>query len=328
MGDVLAVIEHREGTFRGISREVVSAATQIARASGGQVHAIAAGSKGLAAAAVGLRLTGVARLRVAEHDALAKYDGESYAKTVAAEARTKGYDAVLFAATAEGRDLAPRVAALLDVPLASDVTGVNVDGGKVTVTRPVFAGKLIARLELQARPALLSIRPNIFQPVESDRTAEVEGFTPELDGPPRARVLDFRAAEGGALDVSEATIVVSGGRGLKGPENWHVLEDLRDAIGSGAALGASRAVVDAGWRPHGEQVGQTGKTVSPKLYFAVGISGAVQHLAGMRTAQTIVAVNKDPDAPIFRVADYGIVGDVLEVVPRLASEIRALKARG
>ena len=328
MGDVLAFIEHREGAFRGISREVVSAASQIAGALGGQVHALAAGPTGLSAAAKALGLTGAARLRVAEHDALSRYDGESYAKTVAAEVRASGYEAVLFAATAEGRDLAPRVAALLDVPLASDVTGVSIEGGKVSVTRPVYAGKLIGRLELDARPALLSVRPNVFQPVDSDGNLEVESFTPEVEEPPRTRVVDFKAAEGGAIDVSEATIVVSGGRGMKGPENWHVLEDLRDAIGGGAALGASRAVVDAGWRPHGEQVGQTGKTVSPKLYFAVGISGAIQHLAGMRTAQTIVAVNKDPDAPIFRVADYGIVGDVLEVVPRLASEIRALKARG
>jgi electron transfer flavoprotein alpha subunit len=326
MGGVLAFIEHREGTIRGISREVISAASVLGRGLGGEVHAIAVGPPGLATAVDPALLRGAARARFAEHDGLSRYEGESYAKAVAAEARAGGYDAVLFAATAEGRDLAPRVAALLDVPLATDVTGLSVEGGTVTVTRPVYAGKLLARLEFSARPALISIRPNIFAPGESSVAVEIESFTPELPASTRTRVIDFRAAEGGALDVSEATIVVSGGRGMKGPENWHLLEELRDAIGSGAALGASRAVVDAGWRPHGEQVGQTGKTVSPKLYFAVGISGAIQHLAGMRTSQTIVAVNKDPDAPIFRVADYGIVGDVLEVVPRLSSEIRALKA--
>jgi electron transfer flavoprotein alpha subunit len=328
MGDVLAFIEHRDGAFRGSSREVVSAAARIAGVGGGKVHALAAGPVGISAAAHGLAPHGASRVLVAEHEALARYDGESYAGVVASQVRARGYDAVLFAATSEGRDLAPRVAALLDVPLASDVTGIAAEGGKVALTRPVYAGKLIARLEVSAHPLVLSIRPNVFKPAASDVVPEVESFTPELAGPARTRTIEFRAAEGGALDVSEATIVVSGGRGMKGPENWHLLEELRDAIGSGAALGASRAVVDAGWRPHGEQVGQTGKTVSPKLYFAVGISGAIQHLAGMRTAQTIVAVNKDPDAPIFRVADYGIVGDVLEVVPRLASEIRALKAGG
>jgi electron transfer flavoprotein alpha subunit len=328
MGDVLAYIEHRDGSFRSAAREAVAAAASIARGSGA-VHALALGPVGLSDATEPVRSAGASRIRLAEHADLARYDGGSFAEIVTAEVRAGAYDAVVFAATAEGRDLAPRVAALLDVPLASDVTELSVDDGKLVLTRPVFAGKLFARVVLQAKPALLSIRPNVFQAVADAREAEVQAFTPQLGaGSPRTRVLEFKAAEGGALDVSEATIVVSGGRGMKGPENWHILEDLRDAIGDGAALGASRAVVDAGWRPHGEQVGQTGKTVSPKLYFAVGISGAIQHLAGMRTAQTIVAVNKDPDAPIFRVADYGIVGDVLEIVPRLAREIRSLRAGG
>jgi electron transfer flavoprotein alpha subunit len=328
MGDVLAFIEHRDGTFRGVAREVVSAAAGVAQGLGGRVHALAVGAPGLSARAGDVQGYGAAGIRIAEHETLSKYEGEVYANVVAEAVRDSGYEAVLFAATAEGRDLAPRVAALLDVPLVTDVTGVRVEGGKVSVSRPVYAGTLIARVELDARPALLSIRPNVFQPAQHESGAQVDAFTPDIRVTPRARLVDFKAAEGGALDVSEATIVVSGGRGMKGPENWHVLEDLRDAIGSEAALGASRAVVDAGWRPHGEQVGQTGKTVSPKLYIAVGISGAIQHLAGMRTAGTIVAVNKDPDAPIFRVADYGIVGDVLDVVPRLAQEIRSLKAGG
>jgi electron transfer flavoprotein alpha subunit len=327
MGGVLAFVEQRDGAFRGGSREVISAAAQIAAGLGGEVHALAVGGPGLSSAASSFQGYGASRIRVAEHDSLAHYQGETVAKVVAQAVQDGGYDAVLFSASSEGRDLAPRVAALLDVPLATDVTAARVDGGKLSVTRPVFSGKLFARVEPTARPALLSIRPNVFQPTERGGTAAVETFSPEV-APARVRVVDFKAAEGGALDVSEATIIVSGGRGMKGPENWHVLEDLRDAIGTGAALGASRAVVDAGWRPHGEQVGQTGKTVSPKLYFAVGISGAIQHLAGMRTAQTIVAVNKDPDAPIFRIADYGIVGDVMEVVPRLAREIRSLKAGG
>jgi electron transfer flavoprotein alpha subunit len=328
MGDVLAFIEHRQGDFRGIAREALTAAAEIAGGLGGELHGFAAGGAGLSSGASGLQGHGAARIRVAEHASLARYEGEVYARLVADAVREGDYQAVVFAATAEGRDLAPRVAALLDVPLAADVTGLRVEGGSLSVTRPVYAGKLFARLELPARPAVLSIRPNVFQPIERPGETEIEAVTPEIHGESRARVVEFKAAEGGSVDVSEASVVVSGGRGMKGPENWHLLEDLRDAIGNGAALGASRAVVDAGWRPHGEQVGQTGKTVSPKLYFAVGISGAIQHLAGMRTAQTIVAVNKDPDAPIFRVADYGIVGDVFEVVPRLAEEIRTLKAAG
>ena len=212
------------------------------------------------------------------------------------------------------------------MPLLSDCTEVEVADGGVAVTRPVFAGKALARVRALAAPALLSIRPNVFPAREAHREAtpgELGATT--APAPAGYRVIGFEASQGAALDVSEATIVVSGGRGMKGPENWHLLADLRDAIGETAALGASRAVVDAGWRPHAEQVGQTGKTVTPKLYFAIAISGAIQHLAGMRTSGVIVAVNRDADAPIFGVADYGIVGDAFEVVPKLAGAIRELR---
>jgi electron transfer flavoprotein alpha subunit len=242
---------------------------------------------------------------------------------VAQVIREGGFSAAVFPATAQGKDLAPRVAALLDVPLAADVTDLDASGGAVTAVRPVYAGKAFARVAFAASPAMVSIRPNAFQPVERAAAGAVEAFTPQVSSA-GSRVVGFSASGGGQMDVAEASVVVSGGRGMKDPENWALLEELRDALGSAAALGASRAVVDAGWRPHGEQVGQTGKTVAPKLYFAVGISGAIQHLAGMRTAGTIVAVNKDPDAPIFQVADYGIVGDLFDVVPRLTEEIRRI----
>jgi electron transfer flavoprotein alpha subunit len=230
---------------------------------------------------------------------------------------------VLFAASAMGKDLAPRVAARLDLPLATDATALEVEDGELVITRPLYAGRVFARLVLHAEPRLVSVRSNIFRP-EARAGA---GTVTELAVPAgdwRVKVREVTAAGGGTMDVGEAPIVVSGGRGMKDPANWKILEDLRDALGAKAALGASRAVVDAGWRPHGEQVGQTGKTVSPKLYFAIGISGAMQHLAGMRGSGTIVAVNKDADAPIFKVADYGIVGDAHEVVPALTEAIRNL----
>jgi electron transfer flavoprotein alpha subunit len=322
MAHVLAVLEQKDGALRGVSREVVAAAAALAAGMGGEAHALALGGPGLAGAAGDLGAVGAARVRVGEHDALARYVPESYAPAVAAAVREGGYAAVLFPATAQGKDLAPRVAALLDVPLVTDVTGLEVDGGKPVAIRPVYAGKAFARVRSSATPFLASIRPNVFAPKDAGAAGAVETFAPAI-GEARTRFREFKAA-GGSVDVGEATIVVSGGRGMRDPAQWNLLEDLRDAIGADCALGASRAVVDAGWRPHGEQVGQTGKTVAPKLYFAIGISGAIQHLAGMRTSGTIVAVNKDPDAPIFKVADYGIVGDLFEVVPRLAKELRAL----
>ncbi len=328
MGDVLAFAEQRDGVVRGVTHEVVSAGAGLAQSLGGECHALAVGGDGLAEAVSGLGGAGAARVKVAAHGSLAGYAAEAYARIVADTARDGGYAAVLFPATAVGKDLAPRVAALLDVPLASDATEVSADGGAVVVKRPVYAGKAFARLRMEASPAVVSLRPNVFPVEERGAAGAVETVAVDVDPSSwGARVVEFRSAAAGSLDVSEASVVVAGGRGMKDPEHWTLLEALRDALGADvAALGASRAVVDAGWRPHGEQVGQTGKTVSPKLYVAVGISGAIQHLAGMRTSGTIVAVNKDPDAPIFGVADYGIVGDLFEVVPRLTDEVRALKS--
>lgn len=330
MANVLAFAEQRDGTILGVARETVSAAAAVAEGLGGEAHALLLGGGGVAGAAGELGAVGAARVDVGEADGLADYNPEGYAPVVAGRIRAGDYAAVLFPATSLGKDLAPRVAALLDVPLASDVTELNVDGGSLSIVRPIYAGKAFATLSLDATPALVTIRPNVFQPRERAGAGTVETFTPDVDPPSwKVRVVERKGSGEGALDVAEASMVVSGGRGMKGPDNWHLLEGLRDAIGaSDTALGASRAVVDAGWRPHAEQVGQTGKTVAPKLYVAIGISGAIQHLAGMRTSGTIVAINKDPDAPIFNVADYGIVGDLFEVVPRLTEEVESLKARG
>jgi electron transfer flavoprotein alpha subunit len=327
MANVLAFAEQRDGQLGSAAREAVSVAARLAEGSGGVAHALVLGGRGASAAASGLGAYGAATITVGEHDALSDYNPETWVGLVVDQVRSGDYAAVVFAATTLGKDLAPRVAALLDVPLASDVTGVEMSDGTVSVTRPVFSGKAFANLEIDASPALVSIRPNVFQAAERAAAGEVSTFTPEVDvASLRVRVVERKGASEGTVDVAEASVIVSGGRGMKDPEHWGLLEGLRDALGSDAALGASRAVVDAGWRPHGEQVGQTGKTVAPKLYIAVGISGAVQHLAGMRTAKTIVAINRDADAPIFGVADYGIVGDLFEVVPRLTEEIGALKS--
>ncbi|MDE2806676.1 MAG: electron transfer flavoprotein subunit alpha/FixB family protein [Gemmatimonadota bacterium] len=320
MADVLAVAESKHGVLAGVSREAVAVARRIADELGCQVEAAVTG-----ASADELALYGAERIVRLVGDDLRPGQVDAWAAALASRIRAGGYAAVVIAATAAGKDLAPRVAAKLGTSLLTDVTDVTVDAGGILVTRPVFAGKALAQVRAMAVPALLSVRPNVFSAAESPRDATRETAVADTSDRSRGyRVVGFEASSGASIDVSEATIVVSGGRGLKGPENWHLVEDLRDALGESAALGASRAVVDAGWRPHSEQVGQTGKTVTPKLYFAVAISGAIQHLAGMRTSGVIVAVNRDADAPIFGVADYGIVGDAFEVVPRLAEAIREL----
>jgi len=323
MANVLAVTEQRGGALRKTSHEVVWAARQLADAMGGTVDALVLGQAGVDAAGAALGEVGADRVLVAEAAAFGNYAPDGYVATAAAVVKGGTYGAVLVAATATGKDLAPRIAAALDAPLATDVTGVAFAGGKLTATRPVYAGKVIEQVTLDAPLAVVSVRPNTYAVGKAAKA----GALGKVAGVEAARVVvrEIKAAEQGRLDVAEASVVVSGGRGLKGPEHFALIENLAKAFGA-AAVGASRAVVDAGWRPHAEQVGQTGKTVSPQLYVAVGISGAIQHLAGMKTAKVIVAINKDKDAPIFQVADYGIVGDLFEIVPRLTEEIAKAKA--
>ncbi len=324
MGGVLAVAEARGGVLRGVSREVVTAARTLASELGGDVAALVVGGPGISASAAELGAFGADRVFVAEGEALGAYAPDAMLRAVEELQDRESYDAIVLPATAQGKDLGPRLAARLDRPMATDVTGLEVQDGHPVVVRPEYAGKALARLRFTAAPAILSVRPNVFLPEERPGQGAVEPLSVET-APVRMKVHPVEAGERGTLDVTEASVVVSGGRGMGGPENWSLLEDLRDALGDGVALGASRAVVDAGWRPHEEQVGQTGKVVTPNLYFAIGISGAIQHLAGMRTAKTVVAINKDPEAPIFQVADYGIVGDLFEIVPRLSEEIRKVR---
>ena len=326
MSGVLVIAELKDGALRGVTAEVVSAAGKVATDLGGPVHVAVCGGEGAGAEAAQAGQWGAEKVFGFESSALTEYHGSAHAAVLADHVSSGGYGVVLLAATSRGKDLGPRLAARLKVPLMTDVTGLEAVDGSLHVTRPVFAGKALARVRVEGTPQVATLRPNVFPKSEDPKTPEVEVSSPD-DRPEwsRYRVTGFDASPGAALDVSEASVIVSGGRGMKGPEHWGLLEGLRDALGDSAALGASRAVVDAGWRPHGEQVGQTGKTVAPKLYFALGISGAIQHLAGMRTSQVIVAVNKDPEAPIFGVADYGIVGDLFEVVPAITERVKEIR---
>ena len=319
---ILVFVEQRDGKIRGVSREALGEAARLAPSFGGEVVAVCAASADPGAASLGE--AGAARVLLATSPAFAASDAAALTRAVVRAVETVRPDVLLFSASAMGKDLAPRVAARLGVGLASDCTALAVEGGRLVASRPVYAGKAIQRVGFRGTPAIASLRPKVFAPLERPGSmAAVEPLAVETPAS-RARVTQVVAAAAGKPDLTESEIIVSGGRGLKGPENFKLIEDLAEALG--ATVGASRAVVDAGWRPHADQVGQTGKTVSPKLYVAVGISGAIQHLAGMSSSRCIVAINKDPDAPIFKVADYGLVGDLFEVVPALTDAVKKLHA--
>jgi electron transfer flavoprotein alpha subunit len=322
MANIFAFAEARGGELRKVALEAVTAARKLADSTGGEVHALLVGEPGIAAKAEQLGAHGADVVMVCEHDAFTNYNPEATSALAADRISAGGYRAAVFATSAQGRDLAPRVAARLGTGIVTDVTGVELSGDTLTVKHPMNIGKVVATISLEGSPAIVSLRPNIFSPAESAKAGRIENVPPTGD-PSASKVVVKEMVSGarGKLDLAEAPVIVAGGRGLKAAENFKLVEDLADAFGN-AAVGATRAVTDDGWRPHSDQIGQTGRLVSPDLYVAVGISGAVQHLAGMKTSRTIVAINKDKEAPIFKVADYGIVGDVFEVVPALTEAVR------
>ena len=315
MATAIVFVEHNKGTARRASLEAVGAA----RAAGCDVTAVVTGP-GAKECAATLGAAGAAKVVVLT--GAERYSPDGTASDLAALACEVEAKACLAAASATGKDLLPRVAALLECTSFSDCTAISASGDGFTAVRPILAGKAIQTFTCSAPIFCATLRPNTF-PVSKEAAAGEVAERPATVG--KVVVTSVAEKVAGKLDVKEAPVVVSGGRGLKEPENFKLLEDLAAAFGN-AAVGASRAVVDAGWRPHGEQVGQTGKTVAPQLYIAAGISGAIQHLAGMRTSKTIVAINKDAAAPIFKVADYGIVGDALEVLPALTQAVAAVRA--
>ncbi|MDR1136067.1 MAG: electron transfer flavoprotein subunit alpha/FixB family protein [Clostridiales Family XIII bacterium] len=319
------IIEQSDLAIRKVSLELLSQGRKIADKLGEPLVAVIPG-KGVADLAKAVAPYGADKVIVIDDDKLEKYTTGAY--TSALNKVIKGGDprAVLIGNTAIGKDLAPRLAQRLGVGMASDSTGVELgDDGAFTFKRPIYGGKAFADVVLSAAPILATIRPNTFPVAEPDasKQPEVVNESADIDAADlKAIVKDIAIAVSLRPELIEANIIISGGRGMKGPENYVILEECADVIG--AAVGASRAAVDAGWRDVKFQVGQTGKTVSPTLYIACGISGAIQHLAGMGSSKVIVAINKDPDANIFTVADYGIVGDLFEIVPLLTEEFKKL----
>jgi len=320
MAGILVFVEQRDGEVRKASLQALSEAKRQGGA-GGAVTAVLPGS-GVGDVATGLGAWGADKVLVADDPNLLRYSAEGYAEVVVKAAETAQPSAIFFAGTAMGRDLAPRVAAQLGVGAIPDAVALTLNGDSFSVRRPVYSGKAFAEADSAGKtPQVISLRPNVFAAEESGGGAEVvaiDGLSLSI----RALVKELVVAAGEELDVAEADIIVSGGRGIKGPENFALIKSLADALGG--AVGASRAAVDAGWIDHSHQVGQTGKVVSPSLYIACGISGAIQHLAGMNSSKIIVAINKDPDAPIFKIADYGVVGDLFDVIPPMVETIKAL----
>ncbi|MCX8051525.1 MAG: electron transfer flavoprotein subunit alpha/FixB family protein [Chlorobi bacterium] len=317
MSTVAVYVEQRSGIIKRPTFEALTAARSLSE----RVVALSIG----ACDAEMLGAYGATEVVVVEHPLLREYSSQAVAVALAQYLRSSDIRTLLVGGTAQGKELAPRIAVLVEAGYMPDCIELSSDGNAIVAVRPLYAGKVRAAVRPLTDRVVVALRPNMFtaRTTESAAIPSVSTFSPTIEDRDRRVVLKEIIRNEGKLDVLEADIVVSGGRGMKGPEHFVLIEQLASALGG--AVGASRAVVDAGWRPHSEQVGQTGKTVSPNLYIACGISGAVQHLAGMSSSKVIAAINKDKDAPIFKVADYGIVGDVFEVIPKLIEKIKAIK---
>lgn len=322
MSNILIIAEHNEGKVKKYSLELASKAAELAGKLGGTAFAVLIGDsvKGFAGE---LGKYGVKKVVAVENPALKFYNSGGYAKVICDIAKAEGASVILGSATPTGKDLLPKVAAKLKVGFTQDCTSLDIDGGKLKVRRPVFAGKALMDFAFQSTPQVATARPNSFPTKDSGGTAEVTSFTGDA-GVLTAVVKEVKQVEKGEVDVAEADIIVSGGRATGNADGFKPIYELAHVLRG--AVGASRAAVDAGYISHDHQVGQTGKTVNPKLYVACGISGAIQHLAGMRTSKVIVAINKDAEAPIFTKADFGIVGDMFKVIPVLTEKLKKVLA--
>ncbi len=325
---VWVIADQRKGALRKPALEALSEGKRLADQLGTTMEAVIVGHnvEGLCNE---IASYGADKVYLIDHEILENYNPPAYARAIGDLIKEKQPQIVLMGGTMTGRDLMPRIAARVGAGLAPDCIGLEIVDGKLKALRPAIAGKVRVEIGYKSDIQMATLRPNVFERLEPDtsKTANIEkvAFEPtDLDT--KQKLVEFVSKETGRPELTEAEIIVSGGRGMKGPENFAMLEELADLLG--AAVGASRAAVDAGWRPQSDQVGQTGKTVTPNLYIAVGISGAIQHLAGMSSSKYIVAINKDPDAPIFNVADFGVVGDLFKVVPLLIEEVKKAKAAG
>ncbi len=322
--DILVIAEARGDRLAGVTLESITHGRGLAAAVGGTLSVLVAGADTAPLVAQAARY-GATRVYTVDSPELAAYRSGPLTDAVAAAVEAAQPAAVLFSASPEGRDVAAACAARLDAGFLVDATGLEAADGGFVATHPCFGGSVLAQMQVTAGPTIVAIRPSSFAREEAPAEPEVVPLSVDF-GPAGllARVVDVVCENAGIVSLEEAPVIVSGGRGVGSAEGFAVIQELADVLG--AAVGASRAVVDAGWKHHQFQVGQTGKTVSPSLYIACGISGSIQHRAGMQSSQHIVAINKDPEAPIFSIADFGVVGDLFTVVPALTEEIRRRKA--